>query len=64
MNASPLANRRAINQAQPAPVVLWTPPEPTDPAFGRWYEEQEMLDATYRVIPGDPFDYFEEIGHD
>jgi len=64
MNAPPLFDRRAICQSNPAPQVLWQPPMPGDPDYGRWYEEQEMLDATYREIPSDRYDYFEEVGHD
>ena len=42
--------------------IDWWPLLPTDPGYGEWYARQECLDATYREIPQEPYDYFEEIG--
>lgn len=64
MNARPLPTDRRAASVLMLPPPLWTPPDPTDPGYGRWYEEQECLAATYREIPSDRYDYFEEVGHD
>jgi hypothetical protein len=53
-----------MNAAISAPQETYLPPQPTDPGYAEWYALQECLDATYREIPSDRYDYFEEIRHD